>query len=152
MLSKPTSTEGIAHLVVGLGPWRCALRASDVQEVMRELPVWSIGELPRGVRGFARVRGGTVPVIDLARILGVNALANYWVTTKERPVACAVETVLGVQEFPRGFERPALLGDCAPALTSIAEHDGRLYGFLASARLLDEVTYRRLLTAAEESA
>ena len=77
MLSTASSPAAITHLVVRVGQWRCALRASDVAEVMRAQPVRTLGGLPPSVTGFARIRGEAVPVVELSRLLGVDAASKY---------------------------------------------------------------------------
>lgn len=139
------------YLLLRVGQWDCALRAQDVCEVMRPLPLWGTGKLPKGVLGLSRIRGVAVPVLQLSDLLGVEALSRYWVTTRTPTVACAVEEVLGLRALPEEIGLPALSANAFPGLRGLAARDGGLCCILETARLIDRETYDSLV-ASENSA
>lgn len=133
----------VAVLIVRAGARRCALRASEVLETMRPLPVERAGDAPDFVAGVAVIRGRPVPVVDLAKLLGearANGIARFvCLRVGERRVALAVEEVLDLRSLPdSGLEAmPPLLagGSRAAALGAL---DAKLLLLLEGARILPE--------------
>ena len=94
-------------LLVNVRSRACALRIGDCIEVMRPLPVEGLTGAPPFVAGLARIRGGPVPVVDLAELLGIASepppepCAPRYVLLRvgERRVALRVDAVPGVLEM-----------------------------------------------------
>lgn len=121
---------------------------------MRPLPINAVAGAPPYVAGLAIVRGTALTVIELAGLLDPTWLAKthaddqqlparfVTVKTSERPVALAVQAVVGVRTLPQASlrELPGLLRDAeAGAITSIGTLDSELLLVLAAARLLPTV-------------
>ncbi len=105
----------IPIVLLEAGGVSCAIPASHAVETMRLLPLTRLDDMPPFMLGAALIRGVSVPVIDLAPVLGIQgAPVGRLVTLSAggRAVALAVERVHGVVRHPReAFEaRPALLG------------------------------------------
>lgn len=135
---------GIPVLLVRVGELTCAVKAGDVLETMRPLPVTPMDGMPSCARGVATIRGVTTPVVDLADLLrhpGAGPTRFVTIQANERVVALAVDEVLGVSTLnPADFEsRPPLLASADSALVSmLAKKDAALYLVLDAARLVDE--------------
>ena len=91
------------YLLVRSGSIVCAIPVHEVAETMRPLPTDSIAGMPAFVRGLSIIRGRPTAVLDLTSLLEGSALGivTRYVTLQnsERPVALAVEEVIGIQEI-----------------------------------------------------
>src|SRR5690606_36348383 len=67
----------LALLLFRLGPRQLfGVNVFKVQEVIPRPPLFTLPQLPRAFSGAADVRGRTVPVLDLARAIGQNAVRH----------------------------------------------------------------------------
>ena len=132
-------------IVVRAQGWVCAIPVRAVIETMRPLPIEPVREAPAFVRGVTVVRGESLPVVDLAVLLGGQSTqqGNRFVTLRVGPrrLALLVDEVIGISERDAGGAQPA------PLLSSaLAEHverlgalDGHAFAVLGTARLLSDV-------------
>ncbi|NRF68121.1 chemotaxis protein CheW [Aquincola sp. S2] len=159
-LPRPAPAPGAhaAVLVFEAGGWRCALPLACLRETMRALPIEALADAPAGVLGLAVIRGEPVPVVDVAALLGAaGALAGRLITISvaERPVALAVDGVLGVRSMPHAalHALPPLLHEAGSrTIDAIAALDGALLLLLGQARLLPEAAHARVDAARADAA
>lgn len=145
-----TRAENASLLLVRAERLTCALPLRAVSEIMRALPLRALAGLPSYVRGASIIRGQATPVVDLAVLLGGQALSEpsrYVVLRGGSPVALAVDAVLGVRvlsgESLGGL--PRLLADFGSQhVHSLRSLDGELVPVLASAIVLPEDTWQRV--------
>ena len=115
-------------LVASLGAWWVAVPADAVEAVVRPAPVTPVGGTPRWVAGVAAVRGAVVPVVDVARLSGVervqDSAAELWwvvVTVGGRSVALdglrvhQVARVRDPADDPQRADEPAVAPPGLPA-------------------------------------
>jgi purine-binding chemotaxis protein CheW len=143
-----------AILVCRIATRLCALPVGVVIETMRRLPVEPIAGAPPFVAGLAIIRGEPVPVVDAARLLGAEpGQASRFVTlrTAPRPIALAVDDVLGVHRLAPGalVALPALAGAIAgDAVAAIGALEARLLMVLETARLVPPAVFELVERAA----
>jgi purine-binding chemotaxis protein CheW len=128
-------------LVCSAGGRLCALPLAHVRETMRPLPVMPISNAPHFVRGLAQIRGASLPVVDLAKLLGdSDEQASRFVTIAvgTRNVALAVGVVHGVRAIEAAHleQLPPLLSDLADVVIAIGRLDAELLLVLSSMQLL----------------
>jgi purine-binding chemotaxis protein CheW len=144
--------ERAASLVCRVATRSCAIPLGAVIETMRPLPIEPIAGAPAFIAGLAIIRGEPVPVVDVARLLdpdpdpGRPGRATRFVTlrTAPRPIALAVDAVIGVHAFaPEQLSAlPALAGAVASdAITAIGALDARLVVVLEAARLVPPAVF-----------
>ena len=94
------------YLLVRSGSIVCAIPVHEVAETMRPLPAESITGMLPFVRGLSVIRGRPTTVLDLTSLLEGSApgAVSRYVTLRngERPVALAVEEVIGIREIETG--------------------------------------------------
>jgi chemotaxis signal transduction protein len=144
----PTLHDEVAfednYLVCLCGTTCCAFPLSHVAESMRALHITALEHQPPFVLGVATIRGDVLPVVDLARLLGITASRpNRFITLNLgiRRVAVAVEGVLGVRKLTEAVSSglPPLLRDLEDgAVTAMAQLDDHLLLILHAARLLPD--------------
>ncbi|MET0519049.1 MAG: chemotaxis protein CheW [Burkholderiaceae bacterium] len=124
----------------------CALPLLNVLETLRPLPIEPLVDAPAHVLGLARIRGQSLPVIDLAGLLGIDGIAArrfVTVVVGRRRAALAVGEVLGLRELPPGEAEalpPLLKEGRNEPIKAIARLDAELLMVLNGARLLpDEI-------------
>jgi purine-binding chemotaxis protein CheW len=127
-------------LLCCVGSHRFALPLPSVIETMRMLPIEAVAGAPALVRGLCIIRGAPTPVVDAAQLFDGEARACERLVTARtgrRIVAFAIDSVLGIQDFPadRKQQLPPLLRD-VDSITSIAALDDELVFFLQLARIL----------------
>src|SRR5262249_37016070 len=138
------SLETRPVLLLRVGAQMCALPLEHVLETLRPLPVDAVLEAPHYVRGMAIVRGVTLPVVDLRRLLGIErSTAGRWVTLKagSRQIALEVDAVIDVRRLPTSTLRPLppLLARAKPEIAdTLAVLDAQLVLVLEVTRLLPE--------------
>ena len=131
-------------LVFRVLTFHCALPLEHVSETMRPLPVEPIAGVISPVSGVAIIRGGPVPVVDVARLIaGRRSQPSRFVTVDvaARRVALAVDTVVGVRTIHTEAlnELPPLLQDApADVIAGIGTLDAELLVVLRCARLVPE--------------
>jgi purine-binding chemotaxis protein CheW len=135
------------YLIVEVAQLKCAFALSDVIETMRPLPLTSVNVASEHILGASIIRGGAVPVLDLSRLMGGDAVTpSRFVTLRigERVAAVAVSKVIAVVSLADDelIPMPKLLpeGDSR----ALAIHDGELLRILNSTRLLDDETWTQL--------
>ena len=138
-------------LLCRAGATVCALPLPHVVETLRPLPIEALPGMPLFLAGFAVIRGGPVPVVSLACLLGEQEptqVARFVVTrVQERRVALAVEAVLGVRPIRTATlgELPLLMREArADFVAAIGTLDARLLVVLESARIITESTWMLL--------
>jgi chemotaxis signal transduction protein len=96
--------------------------------------------------GLARVRGEAVPVVDVAHLLGrpsARSSARRFISLEVdgRPVALAVDDVLGLGELPDGAAGalPPLLAPSLAAVEALGALDRSLFLVLSAARLVPAI-------------
>lgn len=143
------STEKVEQsLVFRAGRYLCALPLRHVVETMRPLPIEPVTAAPPFVRGVSLIRGEALPVVDVARLLGIETThPTRFVTIRvaERRIALSVDVVVGVRAIDEeSVPELAPLLDSANAemIAGIAERDGALLVVLRSARLVPESMWR----------
>jgi chemotaxis signal transduction protein len=144
----PTLHDEVAfednYLVCLCGTTCCAFPLGSVAESMRALHITALEHQPPFVLGVATVRGDVLPVVDLARLLGIAASRPTRFVTLNlgaRRVAVAVESVVGVRKLSEAVSAglPPLLHDLEEgAVSAIAQLDDRLLLILHAARLLPD--------------
>jgi purine-binding chemotaxis protein CheW len=146
-----------AHAVVfAVGSARCALRQSEVRELLPVPHLWRPPGLPRTVEGFMNLGGTAVAVVSLARLFGLGRSADeddlyrhlillHGDRAAQQPVALLVSRVLDVTPAPperlRPVERGETLNGCVEA--EIETEDGFIH-LLAAGRILLEQEKRIL--------
>jgi chemotaxis signal transduction protein len=101
--------EGRRWLVVRVDEGTYALPAEDVAEISHPRPATPLPGAPAWIRGLVNHRGAVVPVVDLGRLLGRQAIsvADYRLVLVRRGahlIALATGQVLG---FGDSFDVPA---------------------------------------------
>ena len=127
----------------------CALRVSDVIEVMRPLPVQPVPNVPAAVRGVSIVRGATVPVVSLTHLFGPSEqppLRFVILSLGQRRAALAVDAVLGVADVDCSHfgALPPLLAEATQDIQQIGTLDGELLYVLETVKIVPEETWAAL--------
>lgn len=144
------TSHPVPFLLIRAGTRRFALRAADVEEVMRPQPLESVAGVPDCIRGLAVIRGAPVPVVDLARLLADagGGPASRFVSLRAgaRRAALAVEEVLGLRSLDAaGLEAmPSLLPGGGAAREAVGVLEARLLSVLEAARLVPEAAWDAL--------
>lgn len=143
-------------LLVRIRSVRAALSLGHVREVCRPLPLAPLSAAVACVAGVTTLRGVPTPVVDPGILLGLPEPATparlVRLEVAGRPVALAVEDVLGIATIPRGEDGrlPPLLGRAGEAvLRSLSASDGDLLALLLEERLVPEEVYREISGAGE---
>ena len=132
----------VAVLIVSVSDINCALPAEHVVETMRMLPIVPVDSMPPFTRGVALIRGASVPVIDLALLLGRPAGTPTRLVTLQaggRTTALAVDEVRGLARLDRDRfeERASVMSEAsAPFVRALAATDQALHVVLDAARLV----------------
>lgn len=139
-----TDSKRLSVLIVVSAGRACAVPLGHVREILRPLPIEPFRTTASFVLGLSVVRGQSIPVVDLALLLGgegaVSSSARY-VTLKldGRDVVLSVERVVGVREL-RAEQLQALPGlvDCGASglIDALTTHDGELLRVLRTASVL----------------
>lgn len=120
----------------------CALPLVHVRETMRPLPIAALAAPVAQVLGLALIRGSSLPVVDLAALLGLHGVTPQRfvvIAVAERRVALAVSAVLGLRPMPVTESLPPLTREAPNELiAAIGWLDAELLMVLDSARLLPE--------------
>jgi len=143
--SPSSASDALRFLFVRVAGHRFCLRLDDVERLLPLMLLQPVPEGPDYLMGLMNLRGQPVPVVDLARRLGLPACAGH---PLEAPVVLAglgglraglvVDEVLGVQAVPR----PALRGEALfrdglpPVLSAVATNGGTALQ-LDTLRILD---------------
>lgn len=123
----------------------CAIPLERLAETMRALPLAPFPGSPSFVLGVARIRGLTVPIVDVGAVLGLGgeSRATRFLSLKlaSGQAALAVESVLGVRplEAETLSALPPLLGSSDEgAVRSIGIADAELLLCLDATRIVPE--------------
>lgn len=154
MLPPPSHSDSktLRVLVVASAGRACALPLRHVREIMRPLPIEPFLAAPAFVLGLSVVRGATIPVVDLALLLGAERSTNSagrYVTLKleTRDVALSVAEVLGIRDLQSEqlSALPALVeGGASGLIESLTTHDSQLLRVLRAASVLPDATWSAL--------
>lgn len=141
-VADPLSSPAAEHVLVMRARGRsCALPLAHVVETLRPLPAAPVEGAPAFVRGVSVIRGLPVTVVDLGALLSGagGGEPERFVTLRvpDRPVALAVDAVVGVRTLPTAGLRPLLVAGGEPA-RAVARLDEALLAVLSSARLAPE--------------
>lgn len=146
--NRPAS---LRFLIVRSDAFLCALPLEHVAETMRPLPVEPLAGMPSFLLGVSIIRGGAVPVVDAARLLGSAPTApGRFVTVRlgeTRRVALAVDGVIGVRELPESSldHLPPLIRNAnAEAISAVSTLDAELLLVLRGARLVPEPVWHAI--------
>ncbi|HEX4367884.1 MAG TPA: chemotaxis protein CheW [Rhodopila sp.] len=138
-------------LLCRTGSFLCALRLTDVIEIMPLLPTETIAGAPPFVLGLAIIRGSPTLVVDIGQLLGGRGPSpRRQVTIKvgTRIVALAVDSVAGVRSMEiadTATALPPLLREAAnDAVSAIGRHDADLLLFLDTARIVPESLFETI--------
>jgi purine-binding chemotaxis protein CheW len=136
-------------LITTVGALRCVLPLSCVVETMRPLPIRPIAGAPAFVAGAAVIRGGAVPVVDVATLLGAPPSAParlVVVRAGDHHVALAVDAVEGIHDGPDAFlSLPPLLSRAgASAVTALGTLDRHLLVVLEAAQIVPDALWATL--------
>jgi purine-binding chemotaxis protein CheW len=146
--AQDTTVSSTPYLLLDVAGTVCALPQAAVAEV---LPLPALGK-PAGdggwLTGFMNLGGRPVPVLDLARFLGLRAdpatggLYDHLVLNRDRDFAWLVDRVVDLAQVPaaahRGADPAASLNGCVAASLDLGDR---------AVPVLDPF---RLLTRAEE--
>jgi len=131
-------------LLVRSGSIVCAIPVHEVSETMRPLPTDSIAGMPPYVRGLSVIRGRPTAVLDLTSLLEGSPLGivTRYVTLQnsERPVALAVEEVIGIKDIEsESLMTMGLLADGSRSdlVRQIGSLDDRLLMVLRDSRVIE---------------
>ena len=126
------------HVRVRVADEDYALPVGDVLEVAELGEVTPVPRAPTAVLGVRNLRGTVLPVLDMATVMGLSHSDRpACIVVAEqggRSAGLAVDSVVGVEQLPEGFEEvehPHLLG---ATLT-----DGALVGIVNIESVLDAV-------------
>lgn len=133
----------VAALLVRVGPHTCALKLSQVIEIMRPLKVAALAGAPQPAAGMAVIRGTPVAVVNLAALFECDGgAASRFVIVRagvERRIALAVDTVLGIRVLASAMYQamPPLLQHAAQgAVETVGALDSELLFVLNTASLV----------------
>ncbi|MEI9948856.1 MAG: chemotaxis protein CheW [Pseudomonadota bacterium] len=143
--------QGQAVLLCQVGLFVCALPLEHVSETMRPLPLEPLSGTASFIAGVSIIRGGPVPVVDLARLLGngTDELRTRLVVVRvgERRAALSVAGVIGVRSLESAAvsELPPLLGGTsAEVILAVGSLDARLLLLLETSRMLPGFSWSSL--------
>jgi purine-binding chemotaxis protein CheW len=133
-----------ASLICRVGDLLCAVPLAVVGETMRPLPVEPLAGVPPYVRGVAIVRDRPTAVVDATALVGGHpGSASRFVTLRagDRPIALAVDAVVGIATIPDSHPLPGILqSPRLAAVTAAGSMDGTLLLALEGTRIVpDEV-------------
>lgn len=139
-------SEDQSHLslLFRVGSRRCAIPLARVVETMRPLAAMPLPRCPAWIGGLAMVRGHPTPVVDVARLLGVQQDApSRWVTltTGNGTMAMAVGEVEGVMALALDAAAPLaplLKGVAADVIEAVAVLNAELLLLLNHAHWVPE--------------
>jgi purine-binding chemotaxis protein CheW len=139
---------GRAVLLCQVGSLVCALPLLQVSETMRPLPLEPLSGTAPFIAGVSIIRGGPVPVVDLARLLGngVDEARTRLVVVRigERRAALSVGRVIGVRSLASSevSEMPPLLaGSSAEAISAVGSLDAQLLLLLETSSMFPDATW-----------
>jgi purine-binding chemotaxis protein CheW len=129
----------------------CAVQLGRVVEVMRPLPVRRVVGGVSFLSGVCVIRGAPVPVVSMGALLGGEARPPSRFVTVDgggRPVALAVDEVLGVRDVPTETLpklSPLLAAAKAECVASLSTIDAEPLFLLDDARLVPDSVWLALL-------
>jgi purine-binding chemotaxis protein CheW len=124
---------------IRLGQEEYALPVESVLEVGELGPVTPVPGAPQGVIGVRNLRGQVMPVVDLARLMGLQELAErpriVVVEDQDRRAGLVVDDVLDV-----GLAPEVTGSSDSPYLVGTALREGTLVGLVDLPALLDSLS------------
>lgn len=101
------------HIVIAINGEKYGLAISEVQEIIKLLPITDIPGVPSHIEGVINLRGRIVPVIGMRARFGLpvsqKSEASRIVivnTTKDEAVGLLVDNVMQVVSFPEVLPAP----------------------------------------------
>ena len=107
-MSEQTVEDRSTYLTFGLGEEHFALKVNNVREVLDVGEVTRVPRMPDFMRGVINLRGSVVPVVDMRRKLGMEAVED------------TVNTCIIVVEVVLDGE-PAVIGALADSVKAVFE-------------------------------
>lgn len=144
--------HGDRYLVCHVGAHACALPLSCVVETMRPQPLETLSGTPSFILGVSIIRGAAMPVVDVARLLGVTAKPSRFITirTGNGVAVLATGDVTGVRDLGDALlaQTSPLLGEIAQdVVAAVAAADRRLVLVLQTSRLVPATVWSLLQPA-----
>ena len=110
-------------IIVTIGPEKFALEIRTIQEIQTLRGLTSVPGANDVCSGVVNLRGRLLPVLDLARTLGIQSESSQAnengrivvVSVGHYHMGLLVEDVLGVKEIPNGSIRPSLVDSSSQA-------------------------------------
>lgn len=137
------AVDGRSVLLCRVGSLVCAFPLEHVVETMRAQPLEAFAGMPAFVSGVSIIRGGPVPVVDLATLLGEEHAATrdklVTIRVDDRRVALAVESVLAIRTLPSQSIAglPPLLGRATSEVVSaVSTLDSQLLVIIETGRVV----------------
>ena len=130
----PAEAREVDLLLLSIGGHRVAVGAVAVAEIIDEAPVTIVPEAPEFLEGLVDVRGGSAPLIDLRRRMGVSFEGESQIIITRpasggRPAALRVDKVLDLIHVRIGAIDPPPrvggIGAAARYILGVHNHDGR---------------------------
>jgi purine-binding chemotaxis protein CheW len=140
-------------LIVQIGTVRGALPLSCAVETMRPLPLQPLANAPGFVAGACVIRGEALPVVDLAKLLGVaSAAPARFIVARAgaHKVALAVDAVIGsghIMTEAMTTVQPLLAGARSEAIAALGTLDNELLLVLETARIVPDEVWTLLAEA-----
>jgi len=147
----------VVHLIVRIGGVTHAIPITAVEEVLPDLPVEKIAQLPSFVRGVVFVRGHLIPVLDGAERLGLRSESEpqrsqlVCLRNGERLLGLKVDEAVDLMELPLQGRIPVPeLGGESQFFSAVMDHQGDVMRILDPKKLLLADEASRLVQVAQE--
>ncbi|HPP47586.1 MAG TPA: chemotaxis protein, partial [Accumulibacter sp.] len=153
--TKLAGTNKLEILLFSLGADRrtgrretYGINVFKVREVMRTPPITSAPEMPSSVEGMVSLRGVLVPVVDLARYVGVDTdtprsimIVTEYAGHTQGFLVEGVDTILRLDWGQMRVPPAMLLAEMGGLVTAVTElPDGRLVMMMDVEKILSETT------------
>jgi purine-binding chemotaxis protein CheW len=140
-----------AVVLCHVGSVVCALPLQHVSETLRPLPLEALPATAHFIDGVSFIRGAPVPIVDLARLLGIvtDERRSRLVVVKigDRNAALSVGKVIGVRALESATVAqlpPLLAGANSEIVSAIGSLDARLLVVLETSRVLPDFDWATL--------
>jgi len=137
------SNVEVVHLIVRIGGVMHAIPIMSVEEVLPDLPIEKISQLPSFVCGVVFVRGHLIPVLDGAERLGLRSEAECQTSqliclrNGEKLIGLRVDEAVDLMELPLEGRIPVPdLGGESQFFSTVVDHLGDVIRILNPDKLL----------------